>query len=158
MATAFVAARAAPTFPVAKPVAGAGVSCRAWGLYNFTVAAVIADTVAMCKVPAGATVVGGFLRAQDLDSGTGVIELDVGFAANGVDAADPVAFIDSGALNGTAVTNYLPVAGIYIPFAGVLQSAGPKTFTAETTIMLKVTAAANAGGTGIVQVHVDYLV
>jgi hypothetical protein len=153
MATAFIADRGASTFPTPKPIGG-GVSFVCWGSYNFSSAIVVNDTVAICKIPANTYVIDGLLRGPDIDTGTGVLELDVGFAANGVDTADPVAFIDSGALNGTLVANYLPVAGIRVPFAGILQSAGPKLFTVETTVMLKATAAANAGGTGIVTVVV----
>ncbi|MBS0530361.1 MAG: hypothetical protein JSS22_13360 [Proteobacteria bacterium] len=48
-------------------------------------------------------------------------------------------------------------AGIFRMLGGVLRSAGPKTFTAETTLQLTVNAAANSGGTGRINVIVFYV-
>lgn len=44
---------------------------------------------------------------------------------------------------------HLPVAGIWLPFAGIIQSAGYKTFAAETTLIGTVNVDAATGGTGI---------
>jgi hypothetical protein len=154
MATAFIATQGAATFSSVKPI-GAGVRFAIWGSYNFAVAQVVNDTVAICKIPANTYVIDGFLRGPDIDTGTGVMELDVGWAENGVDTLNAQGFIDSGALNGTLVANALPAAGIRIPFQGVLQSAGPKLFTVDTTVLVTVNVAANAGGTGLVQVFLD---
>jgi hypothetical protein len=150
MPTAFIATQGAANYPVPKPIGG-GVTFLCWGTYNATAALTVNDTVAICRIPANSYVFDGVLRADDIDTGTGVMELDVGIAANGVDTADPVAFLDSGALNGTALTNYFPVAGIRIPFTGLVQ---PRLFTVETIVMVKVTAAPNAGGTGRLTVYV----
>jgi hypothetical protein len=154
MATAFTAANAAATFSPPKPI-GAGVRFVIWGTYNFATAIVVNDTVAICKIPANTYVIDGFLRGPDIDTGTGVLELDVGWSANGVDAANAQGFLDSGVLNGTAVANYLPAAGIRVPFQGILQSGGPKLFTVDTTVLVTATAAANAGGTGLITVMLD---
>jgi hypothetical protein len=142
MATAYIADRGASTFPTPKPVGG-GVMFACWGTYNFATITIINDTVAICRIPANTYVLDGYLLGQDIETGT-LMELDIGIADNGVDAADAVAFIDSGPLTGAAVTNVLPVAGLRIPFQGI-QSTGPRLFTVETVVMVKVTAAATTG-------------
>lgn len=148
--------RAAADFPVFQP-GGTGYLCAAYGSYTLTANPTAADILKACKVPAGAVVLGGWLRAQDIDTGTGVLDMDVGWAANGVEAADPDGFGNFGALNGTAVTNYLPEGGILLPLHGTL-AVGPVSFTNETTIQIVFNVAANAGGTGTVTVVVHYVV
>lgn len=149
--------KAAASAPTPGPPIPNGVLGVAWGVYTFAAAPSAADIVAICKVPAGATVIGGFLQGADIDTGTEALELDVGWAANGTDVADPDGFLDSGVVSGDAITEFRPVAGIYYPFANIIQSAGFKTFAAETTITVTVTAAANAGGTGLIKVVVFYV-
>lgn len=156
MAT-LTAARAASTFPVPGAMVPGGALQVAYGVYNLTAAPSAADIINMCKVPAGATVIGGFLQGADIDSGTETLDIDVGWAANGVDAADPDGFGNNGVLSGDATTERLPVAGIYVPFTNVIQDSGYKTFAAETTITLTIVAAANAGGTGVLKVVVFYV-
>lgn len=134
-----------------------GVQHVAWGIYDFTAAASAADIVNICKVPAGATVIGGFLQGADLDTGIETLELDVGWAANGTDSADPDGFLNSGVITGDTITELKPVAGIYMPFANIVQDSGYKTFAAETTITVTVTAAAASGGTGKIKVVVWYV-
>jgi hypothetical protein len=149
--------KAATTAPVPGLPVPNGVLGVAWGIYNFASAASAADIVNICKVPAGATVIGGFLQGADIDTGTDTLDLDVGWAANGTDSADPDGFGNFGVLSGDAVSEFRPVAGIYCPFVNVIQDSGYKTFAAETTITVTVTAAANAGGTGIIKVVVFYV-
>lgn len=149
MAT-LTADRAVDTFPAFKAL-GAGILCRAYGTYELGSAPSAADVIEMCKVPAGAVILGGFLRAEDLDSNaTETIELDVGTAA------DPDALLNSGVLNGDAVTNHLPEGGILIPFQGTLANA-PLSVTAETIIQVTVTAAAATFAAGTITVCVDYV-
>lgn len=159
MAT-LTAARAATTFPVAAPAAGAGVLCTAYGTYTLTANPSAADVLQACRIPAGATVIGGWLRGEDIDSGTAALDIDIGWTANGgtgVGAtADPDGFGNFGVLNGTAVTNYLPEGGFLIPLHGTLKS-GPITFDAETLIQAVFNAPANAGGTGTLTVVVLYI-
>lgn len=133
--------RAASTFPVPSLSSTAGVLQVAWGYYNVT-AASAADIVLMCKVPAGATVIGGFVQAADLDTNaTETLDIDVGWAANGTDAADPDGFGNFGVLTGDAVSEFRPVAGIFLPFTNVIQDSGFKTFAAETTVTVTFTGA-----------------
>lgn len=148
--------RAASTFPVFQPM-GTGLLSVAYGSYTLTANPTAADILKLCKLPAGAVVLAGWLRAQDIDTGTGVLDIDVGWAANGAEAADPDGFGNFGALNGTAVTNYLPEGGILLPLHGTL-AAGPVSFTKETTVQCVFNVAANAGGTGTITVTVLYTV
>lgn len=156
MAT-LIGPRAAASFPCPSVPTIQGVAGRSWGYYNFATAPSAADIVHMCKVPAGATVIGGFLQGADIDTGTETLELDVGWAANAAESADPDGFGNNGVLSGDATTERLPVAGIYVPFTNVIQDSGYKTFTAETIITVTVVAAAHMGGTGMIKVVVDWV-
>lgn len=154
MAT-LTATRAAATFPV---YAGSVGNLRAaYGTYTLAANPTAEDVIQFCKVPEGATVIGGWIQAADLDTGTEALDIDFGWAANGSDAADPDGFGNMGVISGDAVAGIKPEAGIYMPLGGVLFTAGPKTFALETTITGTVNAAANAGGTGQITVVVFYI-
>ena len=151
------AARAASTFPVGGP-GQANLLHVAYGVYNMASALSAADIIAFCKVPAGATVIGGYVQGVDVDTNaTETFDLDIGWAANGTDAADPDGFGNFGVLTGDAVAEFRPVAGIYLPFVNIIQDSGVKTFAAETKIIGTITAAAATGGTGVLKVVVFYV-
>lgn len=156
MAT-LTATRAAANFPVAGHGFGGNLKV-AYGTYELAANPSAADVIRFCRVPKGATVVGGWLMGDDIDTGTEALDIDVGWEANGVDAADPDGFGNMGVLNGATVANVIPVAGIFRLLQGVLLADGPKTFGAETIISGLVNAAANAGGTGTLTVVVLYTV
>lgn len=147
------AERAADNFPVAGG-GSAGQALVAWGTYNIAAATAQNDVIKLCKVPKGATVLGGWLIGQDIDTGTETWDADFGWLANGDEIADPDGFGNFGVISGDAVDGN--EAGIFRQLGGVLRSAGPKTFNAETTLALTVNAAANATGTGRVNVVVFY--
>jgi hypothetical protein len=131
--TTFTATRAAAAYPTTKHH-GAGLLQVAYGTYDVSIEPVPADIYKMCKVPAGAVVLDGFLRHEDIDTdGSETMDLDVGWAANGTEVADPDGFGNFGVQPGDAVTGYLPEGGVRLPFMGVLKD-GPVTFTQETTI------------------------
>jgi hypothetical protein len=138
--TTLTATRAASTVPAFRSV-GSGLLCAAYGSYDLSANPTAADVIEMCRVPAGAVILGGFLRGEDLDSnGSPTLDIDVGTSA------DTDAFGNFGALNGTAVTNYLPEGGFVIPLHGTLKD-GPVSTTAETVIQCIVnTAAATFAG------------
>lgn len=150
-------ARAASNFPVPSISSTQGVLQVAWGIYNLAANPSQNDVIEFCKVPAGATVIGGFLQGADIDTGTEAFDIDIGWAANGTDAADTDGFGNFGVLSGDTTTERLPVAGIYVPFINVIQDSGYKTFAAETKIIGTVNAAANAGGTGVLKVVVFFV-
>lgn len=150
-------ARAASTFPVAGP-APQGVLQVAWGYHTFASGDDEAgDVFLMCKIPAGATIIGGYVRGKDLDTGTEALDIDVGWTANGAEAADPDGLGNLGLWSGDAVTDVRPEVGIYYNFGGVLMTTGPQSFTRETTIALTVNVAAGTLGGGKVTVVVFYV-
>jgi hypothetical protein len=121
--------RAAAAFPVFKGL-GAGNLCAAYGHYDYAAEPAAGDVLAACKVPAGAVIIGGWLRAEDLDTDASeTIDIDVGTAA------DTDAFGNFGVQTGDAVAGYLPEGGILLPLHGTLGN-GPVTCTAETTIQV----------------------
>jgi hypothetical protein len=147
--------RAAATFPVAAPAVG-GVMCVAYGSYTLAANPTAADIIQFCRVPAGATVIGGYLQGADIDTGTEEFNFDLGWAANGAESADPDGFGNFDVITGD-VSVHLAVAGIYLPFQGVLQTTGPQTFTRETIIQGVVNVDAATGGTGILTCVVFYV-
>jgi hypothetical protein len=141
-----------------KPVHGHGFGGNAkvaWGTYNIAAATADGDIIQLCRVPAGATVVGGWLIGQDIDTGTETWDADFGWAANGDEVGNPAGFGNFGVISGDAIDGN--EAGIFRMLGGVIRSAGPKTFNAETVLQLEVNAAANATGTGQITVIVFYV-
>lgn len=153
MAT-FTATRAAANFPVTKPSAGSlGV---AWGTIEVAANPVQNDVYQMCRVPKGAIVVGGYIYSDDLDTNaTETLDLDVGYAANGTDTADPDAFGNLGVMGTDTVAGIKVESGYQYPFGGVLITDGPKQLNAETiiTVTCNATAATFAAGTLSVVVY-----
>jgi hypothetical protein len=144
--------------PKAVPQAvGGGVLNVNYATYNFLVNPTAADVVKMFKLPARSTVIGGYIYAPDLDTGSDALDIDVGWAANGTELADPDGFGNMGVLNGAAITNLKPETGIWRPLGGVLFTTGPQFFTNETDIQLVVIAPANAGGTGRLTLVVHFV-
>jgi hypothetical protein len=139
-----------------------------WGKYTYASAAVINDTIDLCKIPKNSLVLWGFLSTDDIDTGTETLEIDVGFTANGGGAAtlttndgtvhtnnnsgsaSATAFVDSGVMTGDAITDLIPAGMNWRPFKGV--ATGPMFFSEETQVRAKITAAANATGTGTIYV------
>src|SRR3990172_5522256 len=114
--TTFTAARAADSFPVFK-AHGNGICQVAYGTIEVAVNPVDDDIYEICKVPAGAVILGGYFYCDDLDTGTEVMDLDVGWAANGgsgtYDAADPDGLANLGVLLGdVAAPNLATAAGL----------------------------------------------
>lgn len=156
MAT-FTAERGKSAFPVGGPGDAMNIKV-ATGTYEIAANPADNDIYQMCTVPENAVVFMGWVYGDDLDTGTETLDIDVGWASNGVDAADPDGFGNLGVWTGDAVTGIKPEAGIYYPFAGVLYTGGPKKFGAKTTIQLEANAAAAAGGTGTITISVLYFI
>lgn len=154
MAT-LTADRALSTFPVYK--GSANQLCVAWGKYTLTANPTAADIVQFLRLPAGSVVVGGELRGEDIDTGIEALDIDIGWPTNGVETADPDGFGNFGVITGDAVTEWKPEVSIFMPLNGTLKS-GPVSFTRETIIQGVVNAPANAGGTGVLWLRVDYYV
>lgn len=158
VAETLTSTRAASTFPVFQSHAS-GLLCVAYGTYEIAANVEDGDIFEMCKVPAGAVVLDGVVYAEDLDTNaTETLDLDVGWAANGTEAADADGFGNLGVWTGDAVAGYKPEVGNRYPFGNVLFTGGPKSFTNETTIQVEANAAAATGGTGTLTVVVYYVV
>jgi len=157
VAETLTATRAATGFPVAGEGLAAGLQV-ATGTYEIAANVEDGDIFEMCKIPNNAVVVMGWMYGDDLDTGIETIDLDVGWAANGTDAADPDGLGNFGVITGDAVTGIKPEASIWMPLGGVLRTGGPKKFSAETTIQVEANAAAATGGTGTLTVVVLYFI
>lgn len=132
-----------PKAQKAGPVFGASYTLSANPTAN--------DTLYMLQIPAGYKVVDGWLLAPDLDTnGTPTIEMDIGISG------DATKFLNSGVLNGTAVTNYTIQGGSKVPF---LSSSVPYTPTSATDIIITFTGVAATFAAGTVSLYVvgEYL-
>src|SRR5688572_10425959 len=155
MAT-LTATRAASTFAPFTAI-GSGIQCVAWGVYSLAADPAPADIVQMCRLPKGATVIGGFVQAADIDTDASeTLDFDVGWEANGDENADPDGFGNFGVQTGDASV-HLPVAGVYMPFVNIIQSAGFKTFNAETVISVTIVDDAATFTAGVIKVVVWYV-
>jgi hypothetical protein len=152
----FTAPEAAASFPVFESV-GRGVLHVATGSITLAANPTAADILEFCFIPAGATIIGGYLRGDDIDTGTEALDIDIGWAANGVESADTDGLGNFGVITGDAVTEWKPEVSIFLPLNGTLKT-GPKTFTNKTKITGVVNAPANAGGTGVLWLTVFYTV
>ncbi|MCH8294485.1 hypothetical protein IH992_25660 [Candidatus Poribacteria bacterium] len=132
--------------------------CRAFGVIAVSAAPAAADIYQMCRLPKGAVVLGGFFYADDLDTGVETLDMDVGWAANGAEAADPDGLGNFGVLTGDAVIGYKPEVGTLLPLAGVLLTAGSQAFTKETIIQVVANVVAATFAAGNMTVVVDYIV
>lgn len=156
--TAFTAARASATLPVFKP-SGSGLLAVAYGTIEVAVNPVAADVYSMCRIPKGAVVVGGYIYSDDLDTNASEsLDLDVGWLANGVDAADPDGFGNLGVMGTDTVAGIKVESGYQFPFGGVLITDGPKAFAAETIVAVTCVATAATFAAGTLSVVVFYSV
>ena len=163
-AETLTADRAAASFPVFQPI-GAGLVCAAHGTYAIAANVEDGDIFEMCKLPAGAVVLGGQFYGADLDTNaTETLDLDIGWAANGgsgtYDSADPDGLGNFGVLTGDAFAagNVSNVTGLSYPLAGLLATGVLPTFTKETTIQVEANAAAATFAAGSISVVVYYVV
>lgn len=157
-AETLTATRAKDSFPV-NGKGPAGDLKVAWGTYAIAANVEDGDIFEMCKVPAGATIVGGELRADPLDTNaTPTLDMDIGWASNGTDAADPDGLGNLGVWDDTAVTGYKTTTGHIFPLQGIIMTAGYKTLAAETTIQVEANAAAATFAAGDLTLVVYYTV
>ena len=107
-AETLTATRAAATFPVFRSHES-GSLCVAYGTYEIAANVEDGDIFEMCKIPGGSTVLDGVIYGDDLDTdATETLDLDVGWAANGVETADPDGFGNLGVITGDAVAGVKP--------------------------------------------------
>lgn len=129
------------------PGVGAGGDLKVLiGSHTFAAAASAADVVNMFTIPRGFTPLFGWLTGDDIDTGTETLELDVGVTG------DATKYLNSGVISGDTIANEKITVGIKIPLVEDLMLVKPTAVTADTTCIVTVTAAANAGGTGTITV------
>lgn len=162
-AETLTATRAASTFPVYTGL-GAGNLNVAYGTYAVAANVEDGDIFEMCRLPAGARVLGGFLFAGDMDTGTEALDMDIGWAANGgtgtYDSADPDGLGNLGVWTGDAFAtgNLWGIAGNCFAFAGILATGVFPHFTKETVIQVEANAAAATFAAKSMSVVVLYVV
>lgn len=160
--TTFIADKAQPGVPVAG--VGDGGSLKiAYGTIDIAANPVADDLYQMCRLPAGATIVGGFFRGDDLDTNaTETLDLNIGWAANGgsgtYDALDADGLGNLGVLTGDAFAagNVANVVSYNYPLNGLLNTGVFPTFTRETIIQLTCVATAATFAAGSVSVVIFY--
>lgn len=156
--TTFTATRAASTFP-AFQASGSGVLCAAYGTIEVSANPVANDVYEMCRIPAGAVIVGGRIYSDDLDTNAAeTLDLDVGWLANGVEAADPDGLGNLGVFTTDTVAGVKPESGYNFSFGGKLITDGPQAFSAETVIAVTCVATAATFAAGTLSVVVYYVV
>lgn len=130
------------------PGEGSGGSLKVlFGTYTFTSITVINDVVKLFTIPKGFTPLFGKLVGADLDTGTEALELDVGVTG------DSTKYLNSGVITGdTGEPNNKITVGIFLDLQEDLMTVKPTAATADIDCILTVTAAAAAGGTGVVTV------
>lgn len=161
--TTYTATRAASTFPAFKGE-GSGALCVAYGSYTVPSNLAAASIIEMCRVPAGAVVLGGEFIGVDLDTnGTEELDWDIGWFANGAEAADTDGLGNLGVITGDAFAagSISMSAGIHYNLATTtgskIQETGPLTFTNETVFGITVNVDAATGGTGLIQLRIYYV-
>lgn len=154
--TTLTAARAESSAGVFQ-ACGQGLLCAAYGTYELAANPTAADIIEFCRIPGGAVVLGGWLYGDDIDTGTAEFDMDIGWAANGAEAADSDGFGNFGVVSGDVVASIKPEVGISMPLGGTLITLGPQTFTKETVIQGVVNVDAATGGTGQLTLTVYYV-
>lgn len=156
MAVAFTRTRADLNAPVPSPAPGANIIQSLYAIVDITTTAVATNTIDVGYLPKGAIPIGGYFSAVDLDTGTETLDMDLGIAANGVDAADPDFFMNGGTFDGDAIATMLPLTNA----ANLRIFTGPFPVTqlgAKTLVQWLCNTAANATGTGKFTVRIDYI-
>jgi len=160
--TTFTATKGRKGVPVSG--VGDGGSLKvAYGSIDVAANPADGDIYEMCRLPAGATIVGGFFRGADMDTNaTETLDLDLGWAANGgsgtYDSADPDGLGNLGVLTGDAFAtgNIANVVSYNYPMNGLLNTGVFPTFTKETVIQIEANAAAATFAAGTISIVIFY--
>ena len=144
------------------PVGGFGEASNlkvAWGSYNFATNPPAGDIGRLCWVPKNAIVLGGYVQGSDLDTNaTEELDFDLGWLANGTEAADPDGLGNFGVITTDTVAGIKPESGFYLPLSGVLNTTGPQKFSADTVIAITVNVDAATFAAGILTAVVFYVI
>lgn len=156
MAT-FTGSRAAGSFP-APSIGHATAGLDIWGFINVAANPADGDLYKLAKIPARTIIFGGWFAGDDIDTGTEAMDIDLGWAANGLTSAETIklsdgdthtdvgnaasvaGFVNSGVLSGDGITDLTAAGKFWRP----IFFGKPIYFGAETTIQAEANAAANA--------------
>ena len=114
-----------------------------FGSITIASAASASDTINLFTVAAGFTPLFGYVFGADLDTGTEALDFNIGTSD------DDDYFGNFGVITGDAVSGIKPEASIWMPLGGAFRTTKPTEYAADTDIILTYVAAANAGGTGV---------
>lgn len=163
-AETLTATRAAKGFPTAGTGDG-GTLKYAYGSYDIAANVEDGDIFELCRLPAGAVILGGYFRGDDLDTNaTETLDMDLGWAANGgsgtYDSADPDGLGNLGVLTGDAFAagNVANVVSYNYPLNGLLNTGVFPTFTRETVIQVEANAAAATFAAGTISIVIFYAI
>jgi len=136
-----------------------GVQYANYGKYAVAANVEDGDIFELFRLPAGAVVIDGAVRGDDMDTGTETLDMDVGWAANSSDTADADGFGNLGVWTGDAVGDIKPEAYNYFPYGGILKD-GPKAFTlagGETMVQIEANAVSATFAAGDVWSYATYI-
>lgn len=158
-------ARAADNFPT--PGQGLGsTTTTLWGTYAIAANVEDGDIFELFRTPRQFLALGGWLSADDLDTGTEALDMDLGWAANGTSSAEtvltpwgssytdsgytatPAGFLNTGVWSGDAITDLFAAGQVYRPI--ILPT--PLLFVAPTMVQLEANVAAATFAAGSVTV------
>ena len=115
----------------------------AYDKYVFSAEAAVTDVIKLMKLPKGAKIVDAVVKAPSLGA-TGIF--DLGYEANGVDAADTDGFVLSADFGGAAAVKKMSTE------AGMFKELG-----AESQVILTCTELTAAANTKTIEVAVFYV-
>lgn len=131
----------ARTYPVSGVGLGGRTTHRARGEYTITAALAGADTIQLFDLPKGARILGGFIKADDLDSGGSALRLSVG------DAGSATRYFSSSTTG----------SGTLSVDAAMAASGVDYLTTAKTRVFLTVSTGPTTGATtGTIVVSISY--
>jgi len=150
-----MATQNSPQYGSGVPQPGAGMAGNAkilFGSHTLATNLAINSTVNMFTMPKGFTPILGWLHGADLDTGTEALELDVGITG------DVDKYLNSGVITGDPFAagniSNLAAGGIIYALNQDLCGVVPTVLTVDTDVILTFTAAAAAGGTGVISVTI----
>lgn len=151
----------------------AGTLKAAFGKYTLSANPTAADIIELCKLPKNSIVVGGMFYADNIDTNaTEELDIDIGWPANGGgsatlttadgttwtnagSSADPDGFINSGVIEGDAITGLVAAGTSMRPFR---MEGGPYYFSEDTMVQAVVNVDAATFAAGTISVVVYYVV
>lgn len=135
-------------YPMPVPGTGSAGDLKVlYGTIAIGTALTVNSTVNLFTAPKGFTPLFGRMVSDNLDTGTEALEIDIGITG------DTTKYLNSGVLaTGDAIANEKITLGISIPLQEELMTVKPTPFAADTDIIATITAAAAAGGTGVLTV------